>query len=51
MMKRALAGSCALGMLEPDSACLEPAEIGAEPCLVAEPGDPPKEITRERGMG
>lgn len=41
----------ALGLLEPDPACSEPAEMGVEPCLVAEAGDPSKEITRERGMG
>jgi hypothetical protein len=40
----------ALGLLEPDPACSEPAEMGVEPCLVAE-GDPSKEITREGGMG
>ena len=47
MKHRVLGGALALGLLEPDSACLEP----AEPCLVAEAGDPSKEITRERGMG
>ena len=26
-------------------------QMGVEPCLVAEAGDPSKEITRERGMG
>jgi hypothetical protein len=51
MMKRAFAGAFSLGPLEPDSACLEPAEMVAGPCLVAEVRDPAKEITRERGVG
>ena len=51
MTKRALAGAFSLGRLEPDSACLERAEMGAGTCLVAQAGDPAKEITRERGMG
>ena len=51
MMKRALAGAFSLGQLGHDSACLEPAEMCAGPCLVAEAGDPSKEITRGRGMG
>ena len=37
----------ALGLLEPDPACSEPAEMGVEPCLVAEAGDPSKEITEK----
>jgi len=41
----------ALGLLDPDPACSEPAQMGVEPCLVAEAGDPSKEIIRERGMG
>jgi hypothetical protein len=41
----------ALGLLDPDPVCSEQAEMGVEPCLVAEAGDPSKEITRERGMG
>ena len=51
MRHRVLAAARALGLLEPDSACFELADMGVEPFLVAEAGDPWKEITRERGMG
>jgi hypothetical protein len=51
MMKTALAGAFSLGLPEPDAACLAPADMGAEPCLVAGAGDPPKAMTREMGMG
>jgi hypothetical protein len=51
MTKRAFAGAFSLCLLEPDTACSEPAEIGAGPCVVAEAGDAAEAITRDRGMG